>query len=163
MKKFLLSCLAVLGLTAGASAETFYTCQFGTGYSESASAYYDKSWTTTVDGLSWTVANMNNNNNLWKYVKLGSNKKAVTSSITCNFVMPQAINEIVVNCAKGGAANSTVTSAKLYSSSTKDFASKTELKDFTAEFNALTSTAADLSLYYRTDKRLILQTGVRNA
>lgn len=38
---------------------------------------YTSTWTATVDGLSWTIANFNNNNNVWDLIKCG--RKNVTS------------------------------------------------------------------------------------
>jgi hypothetical protein len=56
---------------------------------------YDKSWTATASGITLNVANFNNNNNGWNYIKCGSKNYASVASLSTG-AMSQNITKVVV-------------------------------------------------------------------
>ncbi len=75
-----------------------YTLQFGTPHntSDAKIGSYSKSWDATRDGFTWTLANWNNYNNGWNYVKAGSKNAASVATITTNTTMPEAISTVTM-------------------------------------------------------------------
>ena len=82
--------------------------QFGADYNDAAISAYNKTWTATKDGKTWTLVNFNNNNNGWSSVKCGSKNAASVASITS-----PAINAVVKNYVVSVASAASVNSAKL--------------------------------------------------
>lgn len=73
-----------------------YTLQFGPKYNKKPISSYSTPWTVTCDGFTWDMANWNNNNNVWNYVKAGSKKNASVATITTNTTMPEAISTVTM-------------------------------------------------------------------
>ena len=55
---------------------------FGASYNQAKVSSYSSSFVTIVDGFSWNVANFNNNNSQWNYVKTGNKSSASVGTIT---------------------------------------------------------------------------------
>lgn len=92
--------LAVASLFGGVNAvaqETVYkTLLFGSSYNSKGISSYTDSWTSTVDGFVWDIANFNNNNNGWSYVKCGRSSVASVATITTQETIDQPITKVVV-------------------------------------------------------------------
>ena len=81
---------------AGAAVEETktYTLQFGKQFNSKGLSNYSSSWTVTVDGFTWNMANWNNNNNDWEYVRAGSKNTASIATIETSSTMPYSIKTI---------------------------------------------------------------------
>lgn len=119
MKKLLLSLIMVLCLSLPGAAKALYTCQFGAAYNQESVSSYAISWQTKVGDNTWTIANFNNNKNAWDYVKCGRKGIASVASITTDFAIAEAINNVEVTIDKITA--SAVNSIKLETSAAADF------------------------------------------
>ena len=97
MKKLLLSLVAVLSfaLNANAGDVLYKTLTFPDGNESSIGSYTD-TWNATCDGLTWTLANFNNNKNGWAFVKCGRKNDPSTASITTP-QLSESITKFVIN------------------------------------------------------------------
>ena len=120
MKKLLLTFVATLlvAFSAKAGDVEFSTITFPmTG--QAAISSYSSSFTGTADGITWTVTNFNNNNNVWTLIKTGTKNGASVGTIANNDAISEAVTKIVVTV-----SNLTATylnSAYLEVSSSADF------------------------------------------
>ena len=81
---------------AGGEAPKTYILTFpGTDEAEKVNDY-TSTRDATRDGFTWTLANWNNYNNGWNYVKAGSKKKASVATITTKTTMPEAISTVTM-------------------------------------------------------------------
>lgn len=98
MKKFLLTLLCAVGLATATNAAVseLYTVQFGNGYNSVGVSAYNKSWSVTYNGTQWNIANFNNNNNGWNYIKCGSKDYASVGTISSADALPEKISSVVV-------------------------------------------------------------------
>lgn len=123
MKKTLLFIVAVLFACLGANAaEAYKTLTFPDGNSEKISAYTE-TWTATMGDDVWTIANFNNNNNGWDYIKCGSKRFDSVASIASPSI-DKAIGSVVVTIDK--ITDSSVNSIKLVVASDADFSNEVE-------------------------------------
>lgn len=118
-KMFLMAFVLMLlgGVNASAEEVAYKTLTFnkvGPNVSE-----YTKTWTATIDNDKWSIANFNNNNNNWNYIRCGSKNNASVASITTSFSIDKPISSVVVTIDAVTAAN--VNSTKLYVSTSADF------------------------------------------
>lgn len=92
----LLAFLAVpLGMRGQTRAEEVYsTCLFGPNYNSTGVSSYTSTFTATNGDFSWIIANGNNNNNQWNYVKFGRKNNASVGSITTTVNYGQAITKV---------------------------------------------------------------------
>ena len=81
---------------ASAAATPYAQAIFNSTNNKSSVSSYSNSWTNTTDGFSWTVANFNNNNNAWNYVKCGSKNNASVGSITTQKAVSVAISSVSI-------------------------------------------------------------------
>lgn len=85
---------------AGGEAPKTYILNFpGTDEKEEVNSYTE-TYNATRDGFTWTLANWNNYNNGWAYVKAGSKKAASVATITTNTTMPEAISTVTMTIDK---------------------------------------------------------------
>lgn len=98
----------------------YKTVLFGATYNSKAVQNYTSSWTTTNDGLTCSIVNANNNNNGWKYIKMGSKNSASVGKITTATPIDKVVTsvDITIDAVTAGLINS----LKLYVSSDSDFA-----------------------------------------
>jgi hypothetical protein len=131
----------------GASAAAYKTLTFPEGNSESITAY-NKTWTATIDGFTWTLVNFNNNANKWAYVKCGP-KTGGTGTIT-SAAIDKKIGMVVVTIDKIIATYAE--SAKLEVSTDANFSTISETVDFgtiTAGEKQLSISTPVANAYYR--------------
>ena len=81
---------------AGGETPKTYILNFpGTDEKEKVNSYTE-TYNATRDGFTWTLANWNNYNNGWAYVKAGSKKAASVATITTMTTMPEAISTVTM-------------------------------------------------------------------
>ena len=68
---------------------------FPDGNKSKISSYTD-TWTATINSVSWTLTNFNNNNNGWNYVKCGRKKTASVATIVNAEAMTDSITKIAL-------------------------------------------------------------------
>lgn len=96
MKKFLLSLAAFALVSSSAMADTLYELTFPTtAYSKGVSSYTNSEFDVTLGDNVWTVTNFNNNNKAWNYIRCGHKTSATTSTITTDFAIAGAVNEVI--------------------------------------------------------------------
>lgn len=107
-------------LTVNAAGEASYTLQFGSSYnSKGTSGYSGVSFNSTCNGFTWTIANANNNNNGWNYIKIGSKSAAYTGTITTSKAIPEAIKTVTMTV--DACTTSYINSIKMYVASDSSF------------------------------------------
>lgn len=99
-----------------------YTLLFGANYNSGKISAYDKTWSATNNGFQCNLANWNNNNNDWSYVKAGSKKYASVATITTAAAVPEALTTVTMTV--DDVTSSKINSLKLYVSSDANFTSK---------------------------------------
>lgn len=131
MKKFLLSLVLVLCLGLPGAAKALYTCQFGANYNQESVSNYTTTWQVKVNDNTWSIANFNNNKNGWDYVRCGRKGIASVASITTDFAIAEAINNVEVTIDKITAK--AINSIKLETSAAADFSTIDATVDMAAE------------------------------
>ena len=153
MRRFLLLFATVfLSVAAFAAEELKYECLFGSSYNSKGISSYTEKWTTTNGDYTWNIVNFNNNNNQWAtYVKCGSKSAASVASVTTDFACTEAISKVTITI--DAVTASAVNSITLYSSTTKDFSSKTSLGTFTIAKGeqSVTIDTPTADLYYKVE------------
>lgn len=57
---------------------------------------YDKTWDASISGFTWEIANFNNNNNGWTYIKCGRKKNASVAHIATKTPVAFPVAKVVV-------------------------------------------------------------------
>ena len=96
MKKLLLTFLIAFITALGLNAKDYYTVLFGKDYNSKSVQNYDNIWYVKCFGTRWDLANFNNNQNGWSYVKCGSKKNASVATITSYAALPEKISSVTV-------------------------------------------------------------------
>ena len=99
-----------------------YTLLFGANYNSAKISAYDKTWYATNNGFKCNLANWNNNNNGWSYVKAGSKNYASVATITTAAVVPEALTTVTMKV--DAVTTNKINSLKLYVSSDANFTTK---------------------------------------
>lgn len=135
--------------TARAEEVVYKTVLFGSTYNSKGVSSYTASWSATNNGFTVNLANFNNNNNQWSYIKCGSKNAASVATIITGSAIDQAITKVVVTIDAITASN--VTSIKLYTSSNNS--TWTEAGSFTKATGAQTVTLSSptANLYYKVE------------
>ena len=126
-----------------------YTLQFGSAYNSQKISSYTATWSATCDGFKWNIANANNNNNGWNYIKMGSKNAASVGKITTSTTMPESIKTVKMTV--DAVTTSKINSIKLYVASDSSFTQNLQTISVTAatgdlEFTIPTPTA---NCYYK--------------
>ena len=135
MKKFLLTLLCAAGLATASNAAVseLYTVQFGKAYNSEEMGSYENSWHVTCDGTQWDMANFNNNNNKWNYVKCGRKNVASVATITSNAALADKISSVAVTIDKMTVTS--VNSIKLSVAGKSDFTDAVDVTADSKDFN----------------------------
>ena len=99
-----------------------YTLLFGANYNSAKISAYDKTWYATNNGFKCALANWNNNNNGWSYVKAGSKNYASVATITTDAVVPEALKTVTMTV--DAVTSTKINSLTLYVSTDSKFTSK---------------------------------------
>lgn len=102
LKVFLLFLVALFASGANAFAEeTLYkTLTFSKETNEKGISSYTATWTATIDNFTWSIANFNNSNNEWNYIRCGSKKNPSVASITNKTAFDQPVSRVAVTIDK---------------------------------------------------------------
>lgn len=101
--------------SAGGPAE--YTIQWGPSYNSKTVSGYTENWDATMDGFKVNMANWNNNNNSWNYVKCGRKNNTSVATIITDTAIPEAIKTVTITI--DALTASKINSITLYVSSSK--------------------------------------------
>lgn len=126
-----------------------YTCFFNsTTFSKIVNAY-DKSWTNTCDGKTYSIANFNNNNS-WEWIKCGKTDMALVASIATDFSIPEAIGKVVVTI--DDIQENNVNSIKLLYADNAEYTNATEISAAPAQGDLIFNISAPaLNCYYKVE------------
>ena len=105
-----------------ASEPVEYTLLFGANYNSAKVSSYTDTWSATNDGFKCDLANWNNNNNGWSYVKAGRKNNASVATITTAAVVPEALTTVTMTV--DAVTTNKINSLKLYVSSDANFTTK---------------------------------------
>lgn len=106
------------------SGNTVYTITWNSTNNSNGVNNYSSTWAVTAEGLTCNMANWNNNNNLWNYVKCGSKNAASVATIITNSAIPKAIKTVKLTIDSVTASD--VKSVKLYISDSTTFGDEDE-------------------------------------
>lgn len=150
LQVFLMFLVALFASGANALAEeTLYkTLTFSKETNGKSISSYTETWTATIDEFTWSIANFNNNNNEWQYIKCGRKKNPSVASITNTTAFDQPVSRVAVTIDKVTTAN--VNSIKLIvhagdvSSEATETIVAPEIKKGTLEFDIAHPDAANV-------------------
>ena len=101
--KLALFCLMLMLIGGGnyclAQEKPYKTLSFPDGNSKSLSSYI-VTWSATISGFTWEIANFNNNNNAWAFIRAGREKVASVATIKNETPFDRAIGKVVVDIAE---------------------------------------------------------------
>lgn len=81
---------------SGYSSATTYTLDFIDKEGQTGCRNYTTTWTKTIGSYSWSIANFNNNDNGWDFIRCGRSKYNSVASITTSWAISEAISKVVV-------------------------------------------------------------------
>lgn len=127
------------------------TATFGTSTNSKPVGGYTTSWEATCNDVTFSIANFNNNNNGWQFIRCGSKKAASVASISTKAAMTNAITKVVVTL--DSVTVDSVNSIKLLVASDADFNNIVETVDGTVAQGEMTFNVAEANraanLYYK--------------
>ena len=133
-----------------ATATVVASLTFPDGNSKKVSSYVD-TWSATCNNIQFNIANFNNNNNGWAYIKCGSKKAASIATISTAAAMADKVTKVIVTIDKVTA--SAVNSIKLVVATDADFKTVVEEVEGTVAVGDMTfNVSADKqaeNLYYK--------------
>lgn len=123
-KAYAASDVATINVTTSSLSGKTYTITFAKGTTFTTNCtVYNSSFTNTCDGLTLTLANVNNGGNEnWTVMRAGRKNTASTPTITTNSAISEAIQHVTIHITQ--VTTSAITSSKLYVSSSSTFATK---------------------------------------
>ena len=110
--------------TGGGEGETkTITCEFTASTMQKGCSNYTSTWTNISDGITFTVANANNNNKGWSYIRVGAKQSTDNISyVSTTTAFDFAVETVTVSCEKiRGSGTITV-----YVASNADFTSNVQ-------------------------------------
>ena len=99
-----------------------YELLFGASYNSGKISSYTNTWTATNNDFTCTLANWNNNNNGWSYIKAGSKNSASVATITTKDAVPEALTTVTMTV--DAVTTTKINSLKLYVSTDVNFTTK---------------------------------------
>ena len=131
-----------------AAEEVYKTALFGSSYnSKGVSGYSNVSFDATNNDFKVNVANFNNNNNGWNYVKCGGKNGAYTGTITTDAAIDKPISKVSITIDAITASN--VTSIKLYTSKNKSSWTEAGTFDKSTGAKEVSLSSPAENLYYK--------------
>ncbi len=113
LKTWLMLVLMLVGAgTMWATDVVYKTALFGSSYNSKGVSSYTGSFSATNNGFTVDLANFNNNNNGWDYVKTGNKTSESVGTITTNAAIDKAITKIDITI--DAISNSNVNSIYVY-------------------------------------------------
>lgn len=127
------------------------TATFGTSTNSKPVGGYTTSWEATCNDVTFSIANFNNNNNGWQFIRCGSKKAASVANIATKAAMTNAITKVVVTL--DSVTVDSVNSIKLIVASDANFNNIVETVDGTVAQGEMTFNVAEANraanLYYK--------------
>lgn len=110
---------------------------------------YTVTWQATIDDFVWSIANFNNYNNDWEYIKAGKNGTALVATISTDAAIDRAITKVAVTV--DAVTVSKINSTFLEVSSDKDFSENVQKVTLDAAKGEMVYTVLNpaKALYYR--------------
>ena len=109
-------------VSTGTAESVEYVLRFGSSYNSSKISSYTATWSVTCNGFTCNMANWNNNNNDWEYVKAGRKNNASVATITTAAAVSEALNTVTMTVEAVTSAK--INSLKLYVSTDSNFSTK---------------------------------------
>lgn len=125
----------------------YKTAKFGSSYNSKSVGGYTETWYATYNGFRVDLANFNNNNNNWSYVKCGRSSGASTGTITTNATIDKPVTKVVLTIDAITAAK--VTSITLYTSSNKSTWTSAGTFDKSTGSKTVSISSPTANLYYK--------------
>lgn len=125
----------------------YKTAKFGSSYNSKSVGGYTETWYATYNGFRVDLANFNNNNNNWSYVKCGRSSGASTGTITTNETIDKPVTKVVLTIDAITAAK--VTSITLYTSSNKSTWTSAGTFDKSTGSKTVSISSPTANLYYK--------------
>lgn len=129
------------------------TATFGTSTNSKPVGGYTTSWEATCNGVTFSIANFNNNKNGWQFIRCGSKKAASVANIATKAAMTNAITKVVVTL--DSVTVDSVNSIKLIVASDANFNNIVETVDGTVAQGEMTFNVAEANraanLYYKVE------------
>jgi len=146
-RMLLLVALLVGSVSAWGADEVYKTALFGSSYNSKGVSSYTDTWYSTTSGFKVDIANFNNSNNGWDYIKCGRKNYASVATIITNAAIDEAVTKVAITIDAITAAN--INSIKLYTSSNKS--TWTEVSSFTKATGAqeVSLSSPTANLYYK--------------
>ena len=145
---FYIILLLTLGTgNAWGAEEVYKTALFGSSYNSQSIGSYTASWSATNDGFTVNLANANNNNNGWNYIKFGRKGSASVGTIITASAIDKAVTKVVLTI--DALTASSINSITLYTSTSGS--SYTSAGTFTKTKGAQTVTLSNPTpdLFYK--------------
>ena len=95
-----------------------YTALFGSSYNSKGISSYSNSWSATNNEFTVKLANWNNSNNQWEYIKAGSKSAASVATITTANAIAEAITTVTITI--DAVTTSSINSITLYCGDSAD-------------------------------------------
>lgn len=122
--------------------------RFGASYNSKGVSSYTIEWSSTKDGFTVNIANANNNNNGWDYIKVGHKDYDSVATITTNEAIDKPIGRVTINISVSDATK--VNSIKLYYADNSSFENASFLNFTVASGNQSVDIAKPTAnLYYK--------------
>ena len=121
-----------------------YNVAFNSTNNQEPVGSYTKTWTNISDGITYEVANFNNSNNDWAYIKCGSKKAASVASIATKPALPEAIGKASLTI--DSMTKSTVNSIKLIVSSDAAFGETSIIETHTLDISKNIAGKVDVTI-----------------
>ena len=122
----LLLCLTLaMAIPAMAESAVLISCPFNRSGMSKGVQNYSSTWTFTSGDYTWSIANFNNNNKGWDYIKCGTKNNASVASIATDFAIPESVDKIEVTI--DAVTASDVNSVSLQIAENADFTNPTTI------------------------------------
>ena len=137
--------IAVFTLSFGtkvtAAEEVYKTLTFTSTTMQKKVNDYTSTWETKCDGDTWKIANANNNNKGWNYIRMGSKNFASVATISTAFAIDKAVTKVVMTV--DSVTTSSINSIKLTVATDSSFSNAIETVSATAKTGAVTFSIAN--------------------
>lgn len=138
LKSLLLLCMLMIGMGAWAEESVYKTALFGSSYNSQNVQNYTTSWSATNNGFTVNIANFNNNNSAWSYVKGGNKTSASVCTIATAAAIDKAVTKVVVTV--DAATTASINSTTLTVASDASFTQNVQTVNVTAATGNMTYT-----------------------
>lgn len=140
-----------LGVTSKVKAEeeVYKTLTFTSTTMQTSVNTYTSTWNTKCDGDTWKIANANNNNKGWNYIRMGRKNYASVATISTAFAIDKAVTKVVMTV--DSVTTTSINSLKLTVATDSNFSNVVETVSATAKTGAVTFNISNPtpSAYYK--------------